>query len=68
MKNNSLPLPKVETTLYGIGTIMFIGKKFWQTLQIQIEELQSPEIFKQKLKQLKTLIAVVDYAKLLFQA
>ena len=48
-ENNSLALPKAKTTLYGIDTIRFIGKKLWQTLPIEIKESQSLETFKQKL-------------------
>ena len=49
--NNSLVLPRSKTSLYGvIIQIRFIGKKLWQTLQIEFKESQSLEIFKRKIK------------------
>ena len=49
-ESNSLALPKVETTSYGIDTIRYIGKKLWQALPNEIKESQSLDIFKQKVK------------------
>ena len=47
-ESNSLALPKVKTTLYGIDTIRYIGKKL--ALPNEIKESQSLDIFKQKVK------------------
>ena len=49
-RESSLTLPKAKTTLYGIDTVRYIGKKLWQVLPIEIKESQSLEIFKQKIK------------------
>ena len=65
---NSLTLPKAKTTLYGIDTVRYVGKKLWQVLPTEIKESQSLEIFKKKFNYLKSLIAAVDCAKILFLA
>ena len=46
-ENNSHTLPK--TTLYGLDTIRYIGKKLWLTLPTEINESQSLEISNKKL-------------------
>ena len=52
-ESNSLTLPKANTTLYGIDTVRYIGKKLWQVLPTEIKESKSLEVFKQKIKLIK---------------
>ena len=53
-ESNSLTLPKAKTTLYGIDTVRYIGKKLWQVLPTEIKESISLEVFKQKIKLIKS--------------
>ena len=62
-ESNSLVLPKAKITLYGIDTIMYIGKKLWQALPTKIKESKSLEIFKQKNKLIRSFVAAVEYVK-----
>ena len=48
-ESNSLTLPKAKTTLYGIDTVRYIGKKLRQVLPTEIKESKSLEVFKQKI-------------------
>ena len=52
-ESNSLTLPKANTTLYGIDTVRYIGKKLWQVLPTEIKESKSLEVFKKKIKLIK---------------
>ena len=52
-ESNSLTLPKANTTLYGIDTVRYIGKKLWQVLPTEIKESKSLEVFKQEIKLIK---------------
>ena len=48
--NSSLALPRAKTSLYGVDTNRFIGKKLRQTLPIEIRDSLSLKTFKQKIK------------------
>ena len=39
-ESNSLALPKAKTTLHGIDTVRYIGKKLWKVLPTEIKESQ----------------------------
>ena len=54
VKTTALPC-LVKTTSYGIDTIRYIGKKLWQTLPNEINESQSLDIFKEKVKLMRNL-------------
>ena len=47
---NTLEIPKVWTTLYGIETVQFIGQKLWQMLCPNVRESPSLIAFKRELK------------------
>ena len=47
---NTLDVPKVRTTLYGIETVQFIGPKLWQMLPLNARESPSLIAFKKVLR------------------
>ena len=66
-ENNSLALPRAKTTLCDTDTTRFIGKKYDRYCQSKSKSPNQYRFSSKTLNQLDTLIADVDYAKILFQ-
>ena len=47
---NTLEIPKVVRTSYGIETVQFIGQKLWQMLLPNVRESPSLKAFKKELR------------------
>ena len=43
---NTLDIPKIRTTSYGIETVQYMGQKLWQMLPPSVRESPSLMVFK----------------------
>ena len=52
-KRSNHEIPNTKTVSYGLESIIYVGPKIWKLITDKLKDLESLELYKQKVKSLK---------------